>query len=87
MVIEKNTSFRTVEVDSFLNLMRYCNSRVPIVTRSMLYRDIHELLYRRLFKDMRYRLQLHIFQGTRFNLTVDAWTASNKIPFLAITAH
>ena len=87
MVVETNTSFRTVEVDSFRNLMRYCNSRVPIVTRSMLYRDIHKLLYRRLFKDVRNRLQLHISQGARINLTLDAWTASNKIPFLAITAH
>ena len=87
MVVETNTAFRTVEVDSFRNLMRYCNSRVPMVTRPMLYRDIHKLLYRRLFKEVRHRLQLHISEGARINLTLDAWTASNKIPFLAITAH
>ena len=87
MVVETNTSFRTVEVDSFQNLVRYCNSRVPTVTRPMLYRDINKLLYRRLFKEVRHRLQLHISQGARINLTLDAWTASNKIPFLAITAH
>ena len=84
MVVETNTAFRTVEVDSFQNLMRYCNGQVPLVSRSTLYRDIHKLRYRRLFKEVCQRLQLHISDGARINLTIDAWTASNKIPFLAI---
>ena len=87
MVVETNTAFRMVEVVSFRNLMRYCNSQVPIVSGSMLYRDIHKILYRRLFKEVCQRLQLHIAEGARINLTLDAWTASNKLPFLAITAH
>jgi len=87
MVVETNTAFRTAEVDSFRNLMRYCNGQVPLVSRSTLYRDIHKLLYRRLFKEVCQRLQLHISDGARMNLTIDAWTASNEIPFLAITAH
>ena len=87
MVVETNTAFRMVELVSFRNLMRYCNSQVPIVSRSMLYRDIHKILYRRLFKEVCQRLQLHIAEGARINLTLDAWTASNKLPFLAITAH
>jgi len=33
MVVETNTAFRTVEVDSFQNLMRYCNGQVPLVSR------------------------------------------------------
>ena len=33
------------------------------------------------------RLQLHVSEGARINLTIDVRTASNKIPFLAITAH
>jgi len=49
IVVETNTAFRMVEVLSFRNLMRYCNSQVPIVSRSMLYRDIYKLLYCRLF--------------------------------------
>ena len=87
MVVETNTAFRMVEVVSFRNLMRYCNSQVPIVSRSMHYRDIHRILYRRLFKEVCQRLQLHIAEGARINLTLDVWTASNKLPFLAITAH
>jgi len=87
MVVETNTAFGMVEVVSFRNLMRYCNSQVPIVSRSMLYCDIHKLLYRRLFKEVCQRLQLHITEGARINLTLDARTASNKLPFLAITAH
>ena len=50
MVVETNTAFWMVEVVSFRNLMRYCNSQVPIVSCSMLYCDIHRILYRRLFK-------------------------------------
>ena len=53
----------------------------------MLYRDIHKLLYRRLFKEVCRRLQIHVSEGARINLTINAWTASNKIPFLAITAY
>ena len=87
MVVETNTAFRMVEVVSFRNLMRYCNSQVPTVSRSMLYWDIHKILYRRLFNEVCQRLQLHIAEGARINLTLDAWTASNKLPFLAITAH
>ena len=89
MVVETNTEFRMVEVVSFRNLMRYCNSQVLTVSRSMPYRDIHKILYRRLFKQVCQRLhwQLHIAEGARMNLTLDAWTASNKLPFLAITAH
>jgi len=87
MVVETNTAFRMVEVVSFRNLMRYCNSQVPIVSHSMLYRDIHKLLSHCLFKEVCQRLQLHIAEGTRINLTLDAWTSSNKLTFLAITAH
>ena len=76
-----------MEVDSFRNLMSYCNSRVPAVTGTTLHRDIHKLLYERLFKEISHRLQLHVSQGVRINLTIDAWTASNRLPFLAITAH
>jgi len=49
IVVETNTAFWMVEVLSFGNVMRYCNSQVPIVSRSMLYRDIYKLLYCRLF--------------------------------------
>ena len=52
MVVETNTAFRAVEVVSFQNLMHYCNAQVPIVSHSMLYRDIYKLLYRRLFKEV-----------------------------------
>ena len=87
MVVETNSSFRIVEAKAFHNLVRYCNSRVPIITRSTLHRDIQHLLYKQLFSKVRDQLQIHISEGARINLTLDAWTASNKVPFLAITAH
>lgn len=87
MVVETNTAFGIVEVVSFRNLLRYCNSQVPIVSCSMLYRDIHKILYRQLFNEVCQRLQLYITEGARRNLTFDPWTGSNKLPFLAITTH
>ena len=68
MVVETNTAFWRIEVVSFRNLMRYCNSQVPIVSRSMLYRNIHKLLYRQLFKELCQRLQLHIGEAAGHDL-------------------
>ena len=58
-----------------------------MITRPTLCRNIQNLLYLELFSKVRGQLQLHISEGARINLTLDTWTASNKIPFLAVTAH
>lgn len=45
MVLETNSAFRIVEAKAFRNLVCYCNSRVPMITRPTLCRDIQNLLY------------------------------------------
>jgi len=67
--------------------MPYWHGEVAIVSRSMIYRNIPKLLYYQLFKEVCQRLQLHSSEGAQINLTCDAWSALNNIPFLAITAH
>lgn len=87
MVIETNSSFKLVESNAFRSLIAYCNGNATTISRKTIKRDIQILLYKQLFQSLRGRLQSHISAGAKINLTIDAWTSSNKLPFLAVTAH
>ena len=87
MVIETNSSFKLVESNAFRTLLAYCNGNATAISRRTVKRDIQTILYEELFKNLKVRLRAHILTGGRINLTIDAWTSSNKLPFLAITAH
>ena len=87
MVLETNSSFQMVESNAFRALMAYCNGSAIAISRRTIKRDIEKTLYKELFQNLRVRLQDHVSAGAKVNLTIDAWTSSNKLPFLAITAH
>ena len=87
MVIETNSSFKLVESNAFRTLLAYCNRNATAISRRTVKRDIQTILYEELFKNLKVRLRAHILTRGRINLTIDAWTSSNKLPFLAITAH
>ena len=87
MVIESNSSFKLVESTAFRSLITYCNGNATAISRKTVKRDIQILLYEELFQSLKIRLQSHISTGAKVNLTIDAWTSSNKLPFLAVTAH
>ena len=57
------------------------------ISRKTVKRDIQILLYEELFQSLKIRLQSHISTGAKVNLTIDAGTSSNKLPFWAVTAH
>jgi len=86
IVIETNSSFSLVESNAFRTLMAYCNGRPITISRRTLKRDIQSILYKDLFENLR-ELREHISTGAKINLTIDAWTSGNKLPFMAITAH
>lgn len=44
-------------------------------------------MHDQLLPDIKNRLQRHVASGGHVNLTLDAWTSSNKIPYLGITVH
>jgi len=87
MVIETNSSFALVESNSFCTLRAYCNGAAITISQRTLKRNILSILYKDLFESLHLRLQDHIFTGAKINLTIDAWTSANKLPFLVITAH
>ena len=87
MVIETNSSFSLVESNAFRTLMAYCNGGAITISRRTLKRDIQSNLYTDLFENLRRQLHEHISTGAKINLTRDAWTSGNKLPFMAITAH
>ena len=87
MVIETNTSFKLVESNAFQTLLAYCNGKATAILRRTVKRDIQTIVYQELFQNLKVSLRAHILTGGRINLTIDAWTSSNKLPFLAITAH
>ena len=87
MVIETNCSFKLVESNAFRTLLAYCNGNATAISRRTVKRDIQTILYEELFKSLKVRLRAHILTGGRTNLTINAWISSNKLPFLAITAH
>jgi len=87
MVIETNSSFSLVESNAFRTLMAYCNGGAITISRRTLKRDIQSNLYTDLFENLRGQLREHISTGAKINLTIDAWTSGNKLPFMAITAH
>ena len=87
IVLETNSSFQMVESNVFRALMAYCNGSAIAISRRTIKRNIEKRLYKELFQNLRVRLQDHISAGAKVNLTIDAWTSSNKLPFLAITAH
>jgi len=87
MVIETNSSFKLVESNAFRSLIAYCDGNATTISWKTIKRDIQILLYKQLFQSLRGRLQSHISAGAKINLTIDAWTSSNKLPFLAVTAH
>ena len=87
MVFETKSSFKLVESNAFRTLLAYCNGNATEISRRTVKRDIQTILYQELFQNLKVRLRAHILTGGRINLTIDAWTSSNTLPFLAITAH
>jgi len=87
MVIETNSSFSLVESNAFRTLMVYCNGGAITISRRTLKRDIQSILYTDMFENLRGQLDQHIRTGAKTNLTLDAWTSGNKLPFMAIPAH
>jgi len=87
MVIETNSSFSLLESNAFRTLMAYCNGGAITISQRTLKRDIQSILYTDLFENLQGQLREHISTGTKTNLTIDAWTSGNKLPFMAITAH
>ena len=63
------------------------NGSAIAISRRPIKRATEKPLYKELFQNLRVCLQDHISPGAKINLTIDAWTSSNKLPFLAITAH
>ena len=87
MVIESNSSFKLAESTAFRSLITYCNGSATAISRKTVKRDFQILLYEELFQSLKICLQSHIATSAKVNLTIDAWTSSNKLPFLAVTAH
>ena len=87
MVIETNSSFKLVESNTFRTLLAYFNGNATAISRRTVKQDIQTILYQELFQNLKVHLRAHILTRGRINLTIDAWTSSNKLPFLAITTH
>ena len=87
MVIESNSSFKLVESTTFRSLITYCNGNVTTISRETVKQDIQIVLYQELYQRLKISLWSHISTGAKVNLTIDIWTYSNKLPFLAVNAH
>lgn len=66
--------------------MKYCNRLVPNISADTIVRDLKEL-YDEICPHINTMLDQQVQSGGKIHLTIDAWTVSNKIPYLGITAH
>ena len=87
MVIETNSSFTLVKSSPLRILIAYSNGDAITIYWRTLKHDIQSILYKGLFENIQVQLQEHIATCSMLNLTIDAWTSANKLPFMAITAH
>lgn len=85
-LVETNSSFRLVESKSFNKLMQYCNANTPTLSHQTVARDLRKM-HDELKPMIKDRFQKHIDSGGHVNITLDAWTSGNKVPYLGITAH
>lgn len=85
-IISPNSPLALVENSNFQRLLQYCNSKVRMILRRTLVRDI-QALYTTLFQQILKRLQDHCEEGGKISFTLDAWSPSIQIPFLGITGH
>lgn len=85
-VVQTNSPFSIVESKSFRQLLQYCNSQCPKISRRTVTTDLQKLQDKLQLKTKASILE-HVNTGCRINLTLDTWTASNKIPYLGITVH
>jgi hypothetical protein len=81
-----NSSFYLVENEAFRKLLKYCNRNVPLPSRFTANIDLFHL-YDEMLPVIRSLLVKHKDVGGRIHLTLDAWTAGNKLPYLGITGH
>jgi hypothetical protein len=81
-----NSSFYLVENEAFRELLKYCNRNVPLFSRFTANVDLLHL-YDEMFPVIQSLLIKHKDAGGRIHLTLDAWTAGNKLPYLGITGH
>ncbi|RPB08133.1 hypothetical protein P167DRAFT_596939, partial [Morchella conica CCBAS932] len=76
-IVDTNSPFSILESKSFRSLLQYCNSQTVSVSSNTLRRDIQKM-HDQLLSDIKSRLQRHVGSGGNVNLTLDAWTLSNK---------
>ncbi|KAH0604042.1 uncharacterized protein H6S33_007073 [Morchella sextelata] len=85
-LVETDSAFRLVEAKSFRRLVQCCNSNCPLISRRTVMEDLQKM-HHNLQQSVRSKLEQHIKSGGRISITLDAWTAGNKLPYLGITAH
>lgn len=85
-LVESNSPFSLVESSTFQQLLRYCNAKCPNLSRRTTIRDLRAL-HNKLRPQLQAGINYHIASGGRINITLDAWTAGNKLPYLGITAY
>ena len=85
-IISSNSSLSLVENPNFNRLLQYANSSAKSVSRHTLGRDINTL-YIGLLQQVQRRLQEHCDTGAKISLTLDAWSSTTHISFLAVTGH
>ena len=85
-IVNTNSSFNLTMSQSFRDLLEYCHPNAKAVSGQTLARDLHQM-YREMLPSIKIRLFNHTNKGGRINLTLDAWTSSNRIAYLGITGH
>jgi hypothetical protein len=85
-IVESSSAFSVVEYPTFHTLMRYMQSQVPLIGRRTAQRDIMEL-HDQKKEEVKEEIATHTQDGGRVSLTMDAWTATNHIPYLGVTGH
>jgi len=85
-IVNTNSSFNITMSQSFRDLLVYCHPNAKAVSGQTLARDLHQM-YREMLPAVKIHLFNHTNKGGRINLTLDAWTSSNRIAYLGITGH
>lgn len=85
-LVDTNSSFRLVESSAFRELLRYLNPRAIATTRKTIVRELHRQ-YAAMLPRVRSQLASQIQSNGLIHLTLDAWTAGNRTPYLGITGH